>query len=120
MLIRCKNKITELRKITSLDVYFSSSCVKIRIKFTFRELIYTYFYNVKRPHVFPGSVQELYFFATLYLVAIVCAPVCRAYLSRAVFRDSVCRHRDVAHDKSVPVYRVTQYFRGRLANKRCG
>jgi len=36
---------------------------------------------------------------------------------RAEFRDSVCRHRDMAHDKSVPVHRVTQYFRGRLANK---
>lgn len=23
----------------------------------------------------------------------------------------------MAHDKSVPVHRVTQYFRGRLANK---
>lgn len=42
------------------------------------------------------------------------------YLSRTEFCDSVCKHHDVAHDKSVPVHRVTQYFRGRLANKGAG
>lgn len=66
----------------------------------------------------PGPLvsRELYFFAISPARAIVCFGM-RAYLGRAEFRDSVCRHRDVVPDKSVPVHRVTQYFRGRLANK---
>lgn len=72
----------------------------------------------------PGGhsvVEELYFFAiSLSRARAIVRSGMRAYLGRAEFRDSVCRHRDVAHDKSVPVHRVTQYFRGRLANKGAG
>lgn len=87
------------------------------MQFTFRELIYAHFYNVKILHVSWLIVQELYFFTSPLRQR---APRYAPYLGRAEFRDSVCRHRDVAHDKSVPVHRVTQYFRGRLANKGAG
>jgi len=78
-----------------------------------------YTFTMLKSYMFPGlysenSISLLVPFSTSVRLGM------HLISGRTEFRDSVCRHRDVAHDKSVPVHRVTQYFRGRLANKGAG